>query len=77
MDYHPPMHGWHEKMLHVDLSTRRTRVEKIPEETLTAYLGGRGLGVALMKDHVHLDPFDSRNAVLDVRIRLLPLRGSG
>ena len=54
------MHAWHGKMLVVDLSAGRTRSEPIEEETLRTWLGGRGLGVHLMKDFITLDPFDGR-----------------
>jgi aldehyde:ferredoxin oxidoreductase len=54
------MFAWHGKMLVVDLSTRRVRTEDIPEDTLRTWLGGRGLGVHLMKDFITLDPFDER-----------------
>ncbi len=54
------MHAWHGKMLVADLSTRRVRIEDLPEETLRTWLGGRGLGVHLMKDFITLDPFDER-----------------
>jgi aldehyde:ferredoxin oxidoreductase len=36
------------KILHVDLSTRTTRVEEIPEPTLRRYLGGGGLAAYLL-----------------------------
>jgi len=39
------MHGWTGKLLRVDLTTRKTEVEAIPETWLREYLGGRGLGV--------------------------------
>ena len=45
-------------MLHVDLSRGRCYREEIPENLLRAYLGGRGLGVRLMRDYFALDPFD-------------------
>jgi aldehyde:ferredoxin oxidoreductase len=45
-------------MLCVDLTTRKSRHENIPPEFLHAYLGGRGLGVRLMRDQYRLDPFD-------------------
>jgi aldehyde:ferredoxin oxidoreductase len=47
-------------MLVVDLSAGRTRSEPLDEEMLSARLGGRGLGVHLMKDFIALDPFDER-----------------
>src|SRR3990170_1140832 len=60
MDYHPPMNAWHGKALHVDLTSKRYWTEKIPEELLTSFIGGRGLGVHLMKDFFQLDPYDTR-----------------
>ncbi len=54
------MHAWHGNMLVVDLSAGRTRSEPLDEEMLSARLGGRGLGVHLMKDFIALDPFDER-----------------
>ena len=52
------MYGWHGQALHVDLSRKTSRTENIPEELLHAYLGGRGLGVRLMRDFYQLDPLD-------------------
>jgi aldehyde:ferredoxin oxidoreductase len=51
------MHGWHGNLLKVDLSTGRAWREAIPPELLQAYLGGRGLGVRLMRERFGLDPF--------------------
>jgi aldehyde:ferredoxin oxidoreductase len=50
-------YGWTGKMLRVDLSTARSWLEEIPTEWLHAYLGGRGLGVRLLRDYHRLDPF--------------------
>ncbi|MBT1076041.1 aldehyde ferredoxin oxidoreductase family protein [Geobacter grbiciae] len=52
------MQGWTGRMLCVDLATRESRRETIPAEFLQAYLGGRGLGVRLMRDWYRLDPYD-------------------
>jgi aldehyde:ferredoxin oxidoreductase len=52
------MFAWHGKMLVADLSAGRVRTEAIPEGTLRTWLGGRGLGVHLIKDLITLDPFD-------------------
>lgn len=52
------MTGWHGRLLHVDLATGTTRVESLPASLLHAYLGGRGLGVRLMRDDFRRDPFD-------------------
>ncbi|NVN99785.1 MAG: aldehyde ferredoxin oxidoreductase family protein [Geobacteraceae bacterium] len=52
------MHGWKGKILKVDLSRGTAVREDMPVELLHAYLGGRGLGVRLMRDYYHL-PADS------------------
>jgi len=52
------MHGWTGKILYVDLTSGLCRREEIPTELLHSYLGGRGLGVRLMRDYFRLDPFD-------------------
>src|SRR6266540_4568116 len=52
------MQGWTGKMLKVDLTSGQVRREDIPANLLHAYLGGRGLGVRLMRDRYRLDPFD-------------------
>jgi aldehyde:ferredoxin oxidoreductase len=52
------MYGWTGKIHYVDLTTGTSRRENIPTELLHAYLGGRGLGVRLMRDYFRLDPFD-------------------
>jgi aldehyde:ferredoxin oxidoreductase len=52
------MNGWTGKILNVDLTSGRIWREEIPDELLHAYLGGRGLGVRLMREFYRLDPFD-------------------
>lgn len=52
------MHGWTGTMLMVDLGAGRAWREALPAELLHAYLGGRGLGVRLMRDRFRLDPSD-------------------
>ncbi|OGU16039.1 MAG: aldehyde:ferredoxin oxidoreductase [Geobacteraceae bacterium GWC2_53_11] len=52
------MNGWHGRILKVDLTTGTSHIEEIPRTLLEEYLGGRGLGVRLMRDYYHLDPFD-------------------
>lgn len=52
------MHAWTGKILKVDLTSGRTKREQLPFELLHAYLGGRGLGVRLMRDFYRL-PVDS------------------
>ncbi len=53
------MTGWHGRLLNVDLSSGRIWVEQLASEILQTYLGGRGLGVRLMRDFYQLDPFSA------------------
>ncbi|AJE03661.1 aldehyde ferredoxin oxidoreductase family protein [Geobacter pickeringii] len=50
------MSGWTGIIQYVDLARRRSWREKLPADLLHAYLGGRGLGVRLMRGCHHLDP---------------------
>ena len=52
------MNGWSGRILRVDLTHGSSHVEELPRPWLEEYLGGRGLGVRLMRDHFRLDPFD-------------------
>jgi aldehyde:ferredoxin oxidoreductase len=58
LDYHSPMNAWHGKALYVDLSSGKIWTAGLSEQILIAHIGGRGLGVALMKDFFRLDPYD-------------------
>ena len=49
--------GWRGRLLNVDLTRRQSWVETIPDDMLHDYIGGRGLGVRLMRDTYQLDPF--------------------
>ncbi len=51
------MHGWHGKVLKIDLGTGTSHIEQLPEAWLHTYLGGRGLGVRMLRDACSLDPF--------------------
>ncbi|MEI6214812.1 MAG: aldehyde ferredoxin oxidoreductase family protein [Desulfuromonadales bacterium] len=52
------MNGWSGSLLRVDLTAGRVQRESVPRLLLEEYLGGRGLGVRLMRDYFRLDPFD-------------------
>ena len=52
------MNGWNGTILKVDLTAGTSHIEEIPRLLLEEYLGGRGLGVRLMRDFFRLDPFD-------------------
>jgi aldehyde:ferredoxin oxidoreductase len=54
------MHAWRGKSLFVDLSSRTIEKRDIPLDVLQSWIGGRGLGVFLMKDFIRLDPYDPR-----------------
>lgn len=50
--------GWCGTLLEVDLTAGTVRRRTIPRTLLHERLGGRGLGIALMRGFVSLDPFD-------------------
>jgi aldehyde:ferredoxin oxidoreductase len=50
-------YGWTGRILRVDLTNGTSRIEDLPRQWLEEYLGGRGLGVRLMRDYFLLDPF--------------------
>jgi aldehyde:ferredoxin oxidoreductase len=58
------MYGWTGKILKVDLTVGRIWQEETPRELMHAYIGGRGLGVRLLRDRFHLDPFDKEMPVI-------------
>lgn len=51
------MRGWTGCVQHVDLSQRKVWRAVLPFDLLHVYLGGRGLGVRLMRDFHQFDPF--------------------
>lgn len=50
------MHGWTGTILRIDLTSGKSWKERLSPDFLYAYLGGRGLGIRLMRDHISLDP---------------------
>ena len=46
-----PRHGAHGRVLHVDLTQRKTWVEPVGEDVYRQFLGGYGLGAWLMWKH--------------------------
>lgn len=52
------MTGWTGNILKIDLSTGTCFRDQIPQQLLEEYLGGRGLGVRLMRDYFRLTPYD-------------------
>ncbi|MFQ6014106.1 MAG: aldehyde ferredoxin oxidoreductase family protein [Anaerolineae bacterium] len=45
------MHGFHNRILRVDLTERTFKVEAIPDDILAAYLGGKGLATHLLLEN--------------------------
>ncbi|HEU5321629.1 MAG TPA: aldehyde ferredoxin oxidoreductase N-terminal domain-containing protein, partial [Methylomirabilota bacterium] len=62
------MAGVTAKLLHVDLSTRRTRVEELPETTMRKYLGGGALAAHLLLREMPagVDPLGPDNVLVFV-----------
>lgn len=58
------MNGWNGALLHVDLSAGELRRESISPDLLRHYLGGRGLGVRLLRETHRLDPFHPEMPVI-------------
>ncbi|NPA75178.1 MAG: aldehyde ferredoxin oxidoreductase, partial [Euryarchaeota archaeon] len=60
------MHGWTGKLLRVNLSDETIKEEKIDEDVLRNYLGGRGLGVKLYYDSVSpdIEPLSASNPLI-------------
>lgn len=52
------MTGWTGTILTINLSEQTALREELPPHLLEEYLGGRGLGVRLMRDHFRFDPLD-------------------
>jgi len=60
------MKGFFNRLLRIDLSRRKTSVEKIPGEILQSYLGGKGLGsyLLLKENPPGIDPLSPENRLI-------------
>jgi aldehyde:ferredoxin oxidoreductase len=60
------MNGYGGRVLFVDVSTGRSRIEPVSLDLARGYLGGNGFAARLLLDHVPAgtDPFDPANAVV-------------
>lgn len=60
------MKGYWQKILYVDLSSGKSRVEEIGEQTLKLLLGGAALGAKLLLEQVpaRTDPFSPENKII-------------
>ncbi len=59
------MHGYHGRLLRVDLAGPKSEVEALPEEYLRRFIGGKGLGAKLLFEEVAAgqEPLDPRTPV--------------
>jgi len=46
------MHGWHGRLLRIDLTEESVKEEVLPERLLGRFLGGRGVGVKILYDEL-------------------------
>lgn len=69
------MYGYAGRILYVDLTTGKTRVEKLSEEYAKKYIGGIGLGMRLWIDNskAGVDPFSPDNPLV---LTLGPISGT-
>jgi len=60
------LNGYAGRVLHVDLTTGKTKVEPLNEELARKYIGGIGLGIRLLIDHSKpgVDPFSPENPLI-------------
>ncbi len=68
------MNGWHGQALHIDLTAGTLQRRQLPTDLLTGSIGGRGLGVRLLRDTIHLTTDDPD---LPLIFAAGPLSGSG
>jgi aldehyde:ferredoxin oxidoreductase len=70
------MHGFHGRLLHIDLSTGKSNWQMIEESRLRAFLGGVGLGTSLLYERAPpgVDPFSPANPLI---FTSAPLVGTG
>jgi aldehyde:ferredoxin oxidoreductase len=70
------MFGFHNRTLYVDLSSQTWRAEKLPDDVLVQYLGGKGLAAYLLARHAPagVDPLAPENPLI---IATGPASGSG
>src|SRR5207249_1860334 len=71
-----PMHGFHGRLLHVDLSTGQSVWHDLEQSRLRAFLGGIGLGTSLLYDFAPpgVEPFAPANPLI---FTSAPLVGTG
>ncbi|MGH7871728.1 MAG: aldehyde ferredoxin oxidoreductase family protein [Candidatus Binatia bacterium] len=70
------MHGFHGRLLHIDLTSGKGSWHGLDESRLRGYLGGIGLGTSLLYDYAPagIDPFAAANPLI---FTSAPLAGTG
>ena len=70
------MHGFHGRLLHIDLSRRQSSWHELEAARLRAFLGGIGLGASLLYEWAPpgVDPFAPENPLI---FASAPLVGTG
>jgi len=60
------MHGFHNKILHIDLTRRSFEAESVDDEVYRQYLGGKGLSTWLLLNNTKagVDPLSGDNALI-------------
>jgi len=58
--------GYWQKLLRVDLTNRKTRIEQIAEEDLKRFIGGAGLAAEILRREVpgKIDPYSPENLII-------------
>jgi aldehyde:ferredoxin oxidoreductase len=69
------LHGYAGRILRINLTTGKTRIEKLKEDTAKKYIGGIGLGMKLWLDNSKpdIDPFNPENPLI---LALGPISGT-
>src|SRR6185503_17897818 len=70
------MHGFHGRLLHIDLNSGKSSRQDLEESRLRGFLGGIGLGTSLLYDYgpPRVDPFAPDNPLI---FTSAPLVGTG
>jgi len=60
------MHGFYNKVLHIDLTRRSFEQESVNDEVYQEYLGGKGLGTWLLLNNTKagIDPLSADNVLI-------------
>lgn len=75
------MYGWNGKILRIDLSSKKVKIQELDQELLKKFVGGRGIAIKILWDELQpgTDPLSPRNKLVFMAGPLtgLPLPSSG